>query len=157
MLNLNFATLIHSYRHYARMPPAELLASLGWDERAGSPGYARNGALLTSLALLGCSAPLAGPLKIEAGPLAGRKAQNGANRLADWLGERHGAPEIISLDGGLGQVANQLFGRRGIVAFIQGSGPAGGDIAVIDGRDAVAACIAAETCHPLAVRFWAIA
>nr|MBL8411525.1 hypothetical protein [Dechloromonas sp.] len=157
MLNLNFATLIHGYRHYAQLSPAELLAGLGWSERLGSPGYARNGAILTSLALLSCSAPLSGPLRIEAGPLAGRKVQNGANRLADWLAERHTAPEIITLDGGLGQVAYQLFGRRGILAFIQGTGPAGGEIAVVDGRDAAAVCIAAETCHPLEVRFWEIA
>lgn len=157
MLNLNFATLVKAYRHYAALPPAELLAGLGWAERAGSPGYARNGAILTSLALLSCSTPLSGPLRIEAGPLAGRKVENGANRLADWLAERHLAPELIPLAGGLGQVAYQLFGRRGIVAFIQGNGPAGGEIALIDGRNATAQCIAAETCHPLEVRFWEIA
>lgn len=157
MLNLNFATLINGYRHHAHLPPAELLAGLGWAERAGSPGYACNGAILTSLALLACSVPLSGPLKIEAGPFAGRKLQNGANRLADWLAVRHTAPEIISLEGGLGQVAYQLYGRRGIVAFIQGTGPAGGEIAVIDGRDAAIHCIAAETCHPLEVRFWEVA
>lgn len=157
MLNLNFATLIKGYRHYAALSQAELLSSLGWAERAGAPGYGLNGAIQTSLALLTCSAPLSGLLRIEAGPLAGRKVENGANRLADWLSVRHQTPEIISLDGGLGQVAYQLFGRRGIVAFIQGAGPAGGEIAVIDGRDAAAHCIAAEICHPLEVRFWEIA
>jgi len=157
MLNLNFATLINGYRHYANLPPAELLASLGWSERAGTPGHVRNGAILTSLALLSCSVPLCGPLKIEAGCFAGHKLQNGANRLADWLSVRHTAPEVIALDGGLGQVAYQLFGRRGILAFIQGTGPAGGEIAVIDGRDAAAVCIAAETRHPLEVRFWEVA
>ena len=157
MLNLNYATLASAYQHYAALTPAELLETLGWSDKAGSPGYARSGAVLTSLALLSASVPLSGPLKIEAGPLAGRKVQNGANRLADWLAERHTAPETLSLAGGLNQVANQLFGRRGIVAFIQGTGPAGGSIALLDGRNAASVCIAAEVVHPLEVRFWEIA
>jgi hypothetical protein len=157
MLNLNFATLASAYRRYAAMTPAELLETLGWSEQAGSPGYARNGAVLTSLALLSSNVPLSGPLKIEAGPLTGRKVQNGANRLADWLAERHAPPENLALDKGLSAVANRLFDRRGIVAFTQGTGPAGGVIALLDGRNAAALCIAAESVHPQAVRFWEIA
>jgi hypothetical protein len=157
MLNLNFATLIKGYRQHAALPADELLAGLGWAERAGSPGYAPNSAILTSLALLSCGAPVSGPLKIDAGPWLGRKLQNGANRLADWLSQRHGTPELIALDGGLSKVAERLAGRRGIIAFIQGSGPAGGHITLLDGRNAVAACRSAETRQPLEVRFWEIA
>lgn len=156
MLNLNYATLADAYRRYAAMNQAEIFATLGWSDKIGSPGYLRNGAILTSLALLSANAPLSGPLKIEAGPLAGRKVQNGANRLADWLTERHTPPETVSLAHGMSAVANQLFGRRGIVAFTQGTGPAGGSIALLDGRNAAAVCIAAGRKHPLEVRFWEI-
>ncbi|MBS1158026.1 MAG: hypothetical protein H6R15_445 [Proteobacteria bacterium] len=156
MLNLNFATLVKAYRHYAVLTPAELSETLGWAGQAGSPGHPRNGALLTSLALLAANVPLTGPVKIEAGPLAGRQLQNGANRLADWLVERHGAPETIPLDGGLGAVADQLFARRGIVAFMQNAGPGGGSIALLDGHNAAALCVEAQTLHPIEVRFWAI-
>jgi len=156
MLNLNYATLASAYRHYAALKPAELLETLGWSDKALIVGT-RSGAILSSLALLSASVPLSGPLTIAAGPLAGRKVQTGANRLADWLAEHHTAPETLSLAGGLNAVANQLFGRRGIVAFIQGTGPAGGAIALLDGRNAASACIAAELAHPLEVRFWEIA
>lgn len=157
MLNLNYATLASAYRHYAALDANGLFASLGWSDKAGSPGYVRNGALLTSLALLSANVPLSGPLKIEAGPLAGRKVQNGANRLADWLAERHVPPETLSLANGINELVGQLFGRRGIVAFIQDTGPAGGSMALLDGRHAAAVCLAAAGKHPREVRFWAIA
>lgn len=156
MLNLNYVTLATAYRRYAALAPAALLEALGWSRSAGTPAYARNGAILTSLALLSAGVPLNGPLRVEAGPLVGRKVQNGANRLADWLGAHHKTPEMLLLDNGLGGVAEQLFGRRGIVAFIQGSGPSGGAIALLDGRNAAAVCIAAQSKHPLEVRFWEI-
>ncbi|HJV93547.1 MAG TPA: hypothetical protein VJ572_08710 [Azonexus sp.] len=156
MLNLNYATLAAAYRRYAALAPAALQEALGWSEYSGTPAYARNGAVLTSLGLLSAGVPLSGPLRIEAGPLAGRKVQNGANRLADWLAAHHKAPEMLSVEVGLGGVADLLFGRRGIVAFIQGSGPAGGSIALLDGHNAAAACIAAQGKHPLEVRFWEV-
>ena len=157
MLNLNYATLVKTYRYYAVLKPADLLETLGWQGKSVAHAGLANGALLTSLALLSAGAPLCGPLKVEAGPLAGGKVQNGANRLADWLGERHQAPEILSLDSGPEEVAYQLFGRRGLVAFIQDAGPSGGAIALLDGHNASALCNAAQTCHPLEVRFWEIA
>ncbi|MBI2278005.1 MAG: hypothetical protein HYU74_11680 [Dechloromonas sp.] len=156
MLNLNYLTLATAYRRYAALAPAALLEALGWARYADTPAYARNGAVLTSLALLSAGVPLNGPLRIEAGPLVGRKVQNGANRLADWLGAHHQPPEMLPLDNGLGGITEQLFGRRGIVAFIQGSGPAGGAVALLDGHNAAAACIAAQPKHPLEVRFWEI-
>lgn len=156
MLNLNYVTLISAFRHYAALDANGLLASLGWSDKAGGPGDVRNGAILTSLALLSASVPVTGPLKIEAGPLAGRKVENGANQLADWLAERHTAPEMLSLTHGMHTVAGQLFGRRGIVAFKQGYGRAGGSTALFDSRNAAAVCIAAERKHPIEVRFWEI-
>jgi hypothetical protein len=156
MLSLNYTTLANAYRHYAALGLDEYFATLGWSDKAGSPGYVRNGAVLTSLALLSSSVHLNGPLTIEAGPFAGRKVQYGANRLAGWLAERHTTPETLSLTAGMGVVAGKLFGRRGILAFTQGTGPNGGSIVLLDGRNAAVACTAAERIHPLEVRFWAI-
>lgn len=156
MLNLNYATLARAYRHYAALSPAELFESLGWSDQAAHSGHAGNGAVLTSLALLAANVPVSGPLQIKAGPLAGRKVQNAANRLAEWFAVHHQSPEILALDQGLEDVAYQLFGRRGIVAFIQGTGPAGGSIALLDGHNAAALCAAAQLCHPLEVHFWEI-
>jgi len=154
MFNLNYANFANAYRRYAALDKDSLFNTLGWADKVGSLGYAHNGAVLTSLALLSCGVPLSGALRIEAGPLAGGKAFNGANRLADWLSVRHETPEILTLDKGLPEVAYQLFGRRGIIAFIQGSGPQGGLIGLLDGRNAGALCCAAEIKHPLEVRFW---
>ena len=158
MFNLSYANFANAYRRYAALDGNDLLADLGWEQQTGVPG---NGALLTSLALLSLGIPLAGSQRISAGsqrisagPLTGGRAFNGANRLADWLGERFGTPEIIPLDQGLAEVAYSLFGRRGIVAFIQGSGPRGGLIGLLDGRNAQALCCAADSKHPLEVRFW---
>jgi hypothetical protein len=151
MFNLSYADFTNAYRRYATQDGANLLDDLGWEQQACLPG---NGALLTSLALLSLGIPLAGSQRILAGPLNGGRAFNGANRLADWLGERFALPEIIPLDQGLAEVGYQLFGRRGIVAFIQGSGPRGGLISLLDGRNAHALCRAADSRHPLEVRFW---
>lgn len=154
MFNLNYANFSNAYRRYAALDKENLFSTLGWADKAGSFGHVRNGAVLTSLALLSSGVPLSGSLRIDGGKLAGGKAFNGANRLADWLSVRHQAPEILSLDKGLAEVAYQLFGRRGIVAFIQGSGPQGGLIGLLDGRNAGAMCCAAELKHPIEVRFW---
>lgn len=156
MLNLNYANFANAYRRYAALETDSLFNSLGWAEKAGTPGYVRNGAVLTSLALLSGGAPVCGSLRIEAGPLAGRKVCHGANRLAEWLAVRHTAPEIMPLEKGMAEVCYALFGRRGIVAFIQGSGPQGGSMALLDGRNAGQVCAAAEGKHPLEVRFWAL-
>ena len=151
MFNLSYANFANAYRRYAALDGNDLLADLGWERQTGVPG---NGAVRTSLALLSLGVPLAGSQRISAGPLTGGRAFNGANRLADWLGERFANPEIIPLDQGLAEVAYSLFGRRGIVAFIQGSGPRGGLIGLLDGRNAQALCCAADSKHPLEVRFW---
>lgn len=156
MFNLSYARFTKAYRHYAGLDQASLWETLGWADKTSAAGDIRNGALLTSLALLTCAVPLAGTRRLDAGPLAGAKAFNGPNQLADWLSSRHAAPEILPLDQGLNHVANQLFGRRGIVAFIQGSGPQGGLIGLLDGSNAGPLCCAAELKHPLEVRFWAL-
>lgn len=155
MLNLNYATLAAAHRRYAGMTAAALRETLGCPESAMA--RAGNGAILTSLALVGAGVQLSGPLKIENGALAGRKLENAPNRLAEWLATRHRAPEVLAVGKGLADVAYRLFGRRGIVAFVQGTGPAGGSIAVVDGRNAAALCVAAETLHPRVVHFWEIA
>ena len=156
MFNLSYQHFANAYRRFERQDKDALFANLGWPAQDGAGGHVRNGAVLTSLALISAGAPLNGSLRILAGPQQGGRAFNGANRLADWLGEHFGEPEVIPLDKGLNDVAEQLFGRRGIVAFIQGSGPQGGSIGLLDGRNATSLCRAAELHHPLEVRFWAL-
>ena len=151
MFNLSYAHFANAYRRYASRDAQTLAAELGWAEQGAQRA---NGALVTSLALLAVGAPLTGTQAIAAGPLAGRRVCRGANRLADWLSERYALPEIIPLDHGLGEVAGQLFGRRGIVAFVQGNGPSGGLIGLVDGRNAQPLCCKAAACHPLDIRFW---
>ncbi len=151
MFNLSYANFANTYRRYATQDGRSLLADLGWEPQSGLLG---NGAILTSLALLTLGIPLPGSQPIAAGPLTGGRVFNGANRLADWLGERFATPENIPLDHELGDVAYLLFGRRGIVAFIQGSGPGGGLIGLLDGTNASTLCSMAQRKHPLEVRFW---
>ncbi len=151
MFNLSYANFANAWRRFAELDGEQLLADLGCDSQSAQLG---NGAMLTSLALLSLGIPLGGSLRIATGPLAGGRVFNGANQLADWLGERFATPEIIPLDQGLGQAAYQLFGRRGIAAFIQGNGPSGGLIGLLDGCNANALCCAAQNKHPLELRFW---
>lgn len=152
MFNLSYQNFANAYRRYARQDKASLLAELGWP--AGQ--RACTSALTTSLALLSAGAPLNGNARIEAGALEGRRAFTGANHLADWLVDHFGAPQVIPLEAGLGNVADQLYGKRGIIAFMQGSGPQGGMIGLVDGTNAAPLCCAAEIHHPLEVRFWAL-
>lgn len=155
MFILSYPNFANAYRHFATMNATELFDSLGWAAKAGSPGYARNGALVTSLALLSLGIPLNGNLRIEApGPLKGGKAFSGANHLARWLSEHRGKPEIFGQEIDLKEAAYQLFGQRGIVAFIQNSGPQGGDIRLLDGRNAQPLYCNARICHPREVHFW---
>ena len=154
MFNLSYANFSKAYRHYAELDKGSFFEALGWADKVDASGYVRNGAVLTSIALLSCGVPVSGSQRIEAGPLAGGKVINGANRLADWISLRHNAPEILPLDQGLIDVAYQLFGRRGIVAFMQGTGPQGGLISLVDGRCAGEICTSAASKHPLEVRFW---
>lgn len=151
MFNLSYANFANAWRRFAELDGEQLLAELGCDSQSAQLG---NGAMLTSLALLSLGIPLGGSLRVATGPLAGGSVFNGANQLADWLSERFATPEIIPLDQGLGQAAYQLFGRRGIAAFIQGNGPRGGLIGLLDGCNANALCCAAQNKHPLELRFW---
>ena len=155
MLNLNYAAVSRAYHRFAAQRDTELFESLGWGDRLGAPGYRRTDALHLSLALLSCKAPLNGPLRIQAGPLAGGLADAAANRLADGLTQHHGRPERLGADTSSARQA--LFGRRGIVAFMQHAGPNGGRIALIDGRDATAVCRRAQMSHPYEIRFWPLA
>lgn len=152
MLNLSYANFAKAWRHYAELDQGSLLDALGWTE--AGVAELRNGAVRTSLALLACGIPIRGSLRIEAGPLAGGKVYNGADRLADWLATHYTPPETLTLEHGLTAVADQLFARRGIVAFTQGSGPRGGLIGLLDGRCADQICATAAGKHPLDVRFW---
>lgn len=151
MFNLSYAHFANAYRRYASRDAQTLAAELGWAEQGAQRA---SGVLVTSLALLAVGAPLTGTQAIAAGPLAGRRVCRGADRLADWLSERYALPEIIPLDHGLGDAACHLFGRRGIVAFVQGNGPSGGLIGLLDGRNALPLCCKAAACHPLDIRFW---
>lgn len=154
MFNLSYASFAGAYHGYAGLDKETLFASLGWSGLDSSSGHVRNGAVLTSLALLTAGAPLHGSLPVLAGPLAGSKVLSGANRLADWLAIHFAEPEILDLGLGMTGLTDQLFGQRGILAFIQGSGPQGGSIALLDRNNAGALWVAAEGKHPLAARFW---
>ena len=154
MLNLNYPSLASAYNRFNAMDDAALFDYLGWGGLEGIAGHARNGALILSLALIASGAPLRGSRRIEQGELAGGKVETGANRLAEWLASSFLEPELISLENGLLDVASQLYGRRGIVAFEQATGPAGGIIALLSGSNATGICNRAEQIHPVAVRFW---
>ena len=156
MFNLSYANFANAYRRHAALDKDALFASLGWSSLDSSSGHVRNGAVLTSLALLSAKVPLNGALPILEGPLAGGKVLSGANRLAEWLGHHFAEPEILALEHGMGELIDRLFGRRGILAFIQGSGPQGGSIALLDRSNAGPLCAAAESKHPLEARFWAL-
>lgn len=151
MFNLSYANFANAWHRFAELDGEQLLADVGCDGQSAQLG---NGAMLASLALLSLGIPLAGSLRVVTGPLAGGRVFNGANQLADWLVERFATPEKIQLDKGLSEAAYQLFGRRGIAAFIQGSGPRGGLIGLLDGCNANSLCCAAENKHPLELRFW---
>jgi hypothetical protein len=154
MLNLNYPSIASAYNRFNTMDDATLFEYLGWSGLVGSSGYVRNGALIMSLALIATGAPLRGSLRINQGELAGGKVETGANRLAEWLASSFLEPELISLENGLLDVASQLYGRRGIVAFEQATGPAGGVIALQSASNAQVICNHAERIHPVAVRFW---
>lgn len=151
MFNLSYASFANAWRRYATLDDNRLQIELGW---AHPPGQRGNGALITSLALLTLGMPLPGTHLILAGPLTGSRAFTGANRLADWLGQRYAPSQALALEHGLAEAAATLYGRRGILAFIQGSGPQGGLIGLLDGTNAQALCRAADTKHPLEARFW---
>ena len=85
MFNLSYANFANAWRRFAELDGEQLLADLGCDSQSAQLG---NGAILTSLALLSLGIPLAGSQRIATRPLAGGRAFNGANQLADWLGER---------------------------------------------------------------------
>lgn len=152
MFNLSYRHFANAYRRFERMDKESLFAELGWP--AGQ--HACTHALITSLALLSAGAPLNGNARIESGALRGGRAFTGANHLAEWLVDHFGEPQGIPLAGSPGEVAYQLYGQRGIVAFMQGSGPQGGLIGLLDGANAAPMCCAAEIHHPLEVRFWAL-
>lgn len=152
MLNLHYLPISSAYRRHAAQSEQELFAELGWTAHSGAPGYVRNNALLLSLALL--SSGLSRPGRIPIG--AGGKAETSANRLVDYLKSRHRPPETIAFEGGLETAADQLFGRRGIVAFIRDAGHNGADLALLNGRNAHSACLAAQTLAPREILFWAL-
>ncbi|MCE1239541.1 MAG: type VI secretion system amidase effector protein Tae4 [Azonexaceae bacterium] len=155
MFNLSYAHFANAYRRFAGLDKNSLFVSLGWEDVAGGTGYVRNGAVLTSLALLSAGVSLSGNLRVASGALQGGKVFNGANRLAEWLSERFGEPEVFAFDSGPGDVAYRLFGRRGILSFIEpGGGPRGGEIGLLDGRNASALCCAAGIHHPSEACFW---
>lgn len=150
MFNLTYSHFATAYRQYAALDKAGLAASLGWSAFSGN-----SGAVLTSLALLAAGAPLSGNVRITAGPFAGRSVCNEGNRLADWLGERFATPEVLPFSGSIGDVSGFLFGKRGIVAFVESAGgPWGGDIRLLDNGNAGVLCCAAQSRHTSEVRFW---
>jgi hypothetical protein len=154
MLNINYATANRVYDHYAGLDDTRFYAELGWDDRIGAPGHQRGGAMHLSLALTACGVQLNGPVAIGAGAYAGRRIDAAANRLAEQLQQRHAPAELIACAAGPLAAAKELRGRRGIVAFMQRSGPEGGAMALLDGKNADAICMRAMHARPYEIRFW---
>lgn len=150
MFNLSYTGFAQAWRRHASA------GSVGITGADPSALQLDNGAFLASLALLSHGIPVAGSRRIDAGPLTGGRAFTGANAMADWLGERFAPPENLPIEHGLGEIADRLFGRRGIVAFVSGNGPQGGLIGLLDGSNAHILCAAAQHKHPHEVRFWAL-
>lgn len=154
MFNLSYTGFAQAWRRYAN---TALLTELSSDAGAEpSALQLDNGAFRASVALLSLGIPVAGSRRIDAGPLTGGRAFTGANAMADWLGERFDTPETFPIERGLGDIADRLFGRRGIVAFVSGNGPQGGLIGLLEGSNAHGLCAAAQPRHPCEVRFWTL-
>lgn len=154
MLNLHYLPISSAYRRSAALSAPALLAELGWAERSGSPGYVRNDALLLSLALIASGVSLPGRFPISGGRLAGAKAETSPHRLIEWLKSRHLPPDNIDFAGDLEAVADQLFARRGIVAFVRDAGYNGAHLELMDGHHAHVACRKARFLQPHEVLFW---
>lgn len=150
MFNLSYTGFAQAWRRHAGIVP---LAESGSDAPSAMPD---NGAFLASLALISLGIPVAGSQCINAGPLSAGRAFTGANAMADWLGACFSPPETFPIEHGPGDIADRLFGRRGIVAFVSGDGPQGGLIGLSDGSNAHSLCAAAHQKYPLEVRFWVL-
>lgn len=151
MFNLSYSGFANAWRHHAAAGRTARLVEAGCDPQAA---HLDNGAFLSSLAMLSLGVPVAGSLRIATGPQAGGRVFTGANDMADWLAHCFAPPETFPIDHSPVDIADRLFGRRGIVAFISGSGPQGGLIGLADGSNAHALCAAAQIRHPLEARFW---
>jgi hypothetical protein len=154
MLNLHTLPISSAYRRTAALSEQALFAELGWADRSGSPGYDLNSALLLSLALIASGVSVPGRFPIGSGQYSGSKAETSAHRLIEYLKSRHQPPEIISLVDGLDAAADQLFGRRGIVAFVRDAGCNGAHIDLLDGHNAHVACRDAQVLPPHEILFW---
>jgi len=154
MLNLPYLPISSAHRRYAALGKQELFAELGWAGREASSGSHRSSALLLSLALASAGVSLPGRFLVSGGNLSGKMIETSASRLIECLKSRHLPPESIAFENCLENAADQLFGRRGIVAFIRDASLSGALIALIDGHNAYLACLAAQTLQPLEVIFW---
>lgn len=153
MLNIRYTTTAQAYQHFASLDDAAFYAGLGWN-----PGQVRrNHALHLSLAFAASGVLVNGRIAIANGKLAGHRVDTSANYLAAQLQHRHGDPEQIDPSEGPLAAAQSLRGRRGIVAYIQHTGQDGGEIALLDGRNAEPSCVEAQRLNPSAVLFWLLA
>ena len=154
MLNLNYLSVAQAWRRLQAMEDAQFFELHGWATSRGQALCPRNGSLTLSLALGAVGVQVAGPLQVEAGPLAGRRADAGANRFAAWLAGRHGRPDVFALEQGIYPVIQALAGRRGMVVFRDATGPGGGTAALLDGHNTARTCVAAMRRPVREVWFW---
>ncbi|MCB4359499.1 hypothetical protein [Quatrionicoccus australiensis] len=154
MLNLHYLPISSVYRRSAALSESALFAELGWADRSGLPGYVRNDALLLSLALIASGVSVPGRFPIGSGRLVGSKAETSAHRLIEYLKSRHQFPEAITFEGDLETVADQLFARRGIVAFIRDAGHNGARLDLLNGHNAHLVCREVQVLPPLEILFW---
>jgi hypothetical protein len=150
----SFDILNQNYQRPKQSPRDALLMSIGWPDVLKNPAFADTCAIRMSTALVGSGIVLPGArMKINKGPLRGKRIEPGQAKLSNILKRLWGAPEIYKSD----SLAREAIGaRRGVVSFfrIHGGGPADqGHIDLIwPGLNSFSDC--AMSCYFRAVEIW---
>lgn len=106
-----------------------LFADLGWSSIAQAEAYKDTCAIRMSVALgrSGVSL-LSGTMKVQAGPLRGKRIETRQRRLSEMLKQMWGAPEVFQTESS----AREAIGKRsGVVSFFRIGGGPGGHIDLI--------------------------
>lgn len=109
-----FAVLMQSYPREERAP---LYAKIGWSDVVDNPAFLDTCATRMSIALLGAGVPiLDASMKLNAGPLKGRRIEPGQARLSRALKRIWGKPEVYR---GESAARKGVGTRRGVVSFFR--------------------------------------
>lgn len=106
-----------------------LFEQLGWSSIAQAEAYKDTCAIRMCVALARSGVPLlTGTLKVQAGPLKGRRIETRQRRLSDMLKQMWGAPEVFQTE----KDAREAIGKRsGVISFFRIGGGPGGHIDLI--------------------------